>query len=198
MRTWGSTMAFLHRSLVRLSRVPAGVRRWPWRWLDPAADHVRSRPWLQNALTSVLSQAELVTRTRNLTLGIIHGDGAPVMVDSSTQRLSVIDWGAAMWGPLLYDVATAYWFSVIEHGLEPSLFDPFTRAYRDAAPIRNDEWQALDVFIRLRGIVQIFYFAWRCDNNIDTGLSPGDNERNLASAREKLEHLSINRHGAAF
>src|SRR5690242_13146565 len=33
MRIWGATMAFLHRSLVRLSRVPAGIRRWPWRWL---------------------------------------------------------------------------------------------------------------------------------------------------------------------
>jgi Ser/Thr protein kinase RdoA (MazF antagonist) len=198
MRTWGSTMALLHcillhHILLRLPRAPAGVRRWPWRWLDPAANHVVSRPWLRDALTSVLSQAEYVVTTRNLTLGIIHGDGAPVMVDSSTRRLSVIDWGAAMWGPLLYDVATAYWFSVIERGLGSSVFDGFMRAYLDAAPIKADESQSLDAFIRLRGIVLGFYFAWRCDNDIQTGLSPGDNELNLADIREKIERLLTDR-----
>jgi Ser/Thr protein kinase RdoA (MazF antagonist) len=190
MCTWGSTMAILHRALLRLPRIPAGVRRWPWRWLDPPADHVRSRPWLKDVLISVLSQAEQVTTTRNLTLGTIHGDGAPIIIDFSTKRLSVIDWGAAMWGPLLYDVASAYWFSVVERGLEPSVFDPFRRAYVDAAPVNDSEWQSLDVFIRLRGVVQGFYYAWRCDNNVQTGLNhPADNERNLTDAREKIERL---------
>jgi Ser/Thr protein kinase RdoA (MazF antagonist) len=141
MRTWGATMALLHRALLRLPHIPAGIRRWPWRWLDHTADHVRSRPWLQKALSIALAETERLTATRNLTLGLIHGDGAPVIIDSSTKRLSVIDWGAAMWGPLLYDIASAYWFSVIERGTNPSLFDPFARAYREAAPLNRAERQ---------------------------------------------------------
>jgi Ser/Thr protein kinase RdoA (MazF antagonist) len=188
MSAWGSTMALLHRALLRLSRVPAGVRRWPWQWLDPAADHVRSRPWLQNALTLAVSEAEKLPTTRELTLGIVHGDGAPVIADSVSNRFSVIDWGAAMWGPLLYDIASAYWFSVIERGCDPSVFKPFAQAYRDEGPLSAEEWQCLEVFIRLREVVQGFYYAWRCDNNIQTGLNyPGENEQKLAYAKEKIE-----------
>jgi hypothetical protein len=46
----------------------------------------------------------------------------------------------------------------------------------------------LPVFIRLRGAVQGFYFAWRCDNNIQTGLSyAGENEQKLEDVRQKIE-----------
>ncbi len=188
MHTWGATMARLHRALLLLPNVPVGVRRWPWRWLDHNADHVRSRPWLQSAITKAASQARKLTETRDLTLGIIHGDGAPVIQDSGTGRVSVIDWGAAMWGPLLYDVASAYWFSVIEPNLDPLVFEPFLKAYRDAALLNAQEWQDLPVFIRLRGAVQGFYFAWRSDNNIQTGLSyAGENEQKLEDVRQKIE-----------
>ena len=156
MRIWGSTMALLHRTLLRLPRIPGGVRRWPWRWLDPEADHVTSRPWLRATLRSALSQAERVVTNGNLTLGLIHGDGAPVMLESESQRVSVIDWGAAMWGPLLYDVATAYWFSVIEHGLDPSIFHSFMKAYRETAATKADDWRSLDAFVYLRGVIHGF------------------------------------------
>ena len=93
-----------------------------------------------------------------------------------------------MWGPLLYDVASAYWFSVIEPKLDPRVFEPFLKAYRDAALLNAQEWHHLPVFIRLRGAVQGFYFAWRCDNNIQTGLSyAGENEKKLEDVRQKIE-----------
>jgi hypothetical protein len=43
--------------LLRLPRGPAGVRLWPWRWLDYNAEHVRSRLWLRNTLIAAASQA---------------------------------------------------------------------------------------------------------------------------------------------
>ena len=188
MHTWGATMARLHGALLLLPNVPVGVRRWPWRWLDHNADHVRSRSWLRSAITKTASQARKLTEKRDLTLGIIHGDGAPVIQDSGTGRVSVLDWGAAMWGPLLYDIASAYWFSVIEPNLDPRVFEPFLKAYRDAALLNAQEWDYLPVFIRLRAAVQGFYFAWRCDNNIQTGLSyAGENERKLQDVRQKIE-----------
>jgi Ser/Thr protein kinase RdoA (MazF antagonist) len=188
MWIWGATMARLHTKLLRLPRAPAGVRRWPWPWLDYNAEHVRSRLWLRNALIAAASQARDLTEARDLTLGIIHGDGAPVIADSSTGRVSVVDWGAAMWGPLLYDVASAYWFSVVEPNLEPFVFEPFAKAYRDALPLNAAEWHSLPVFVRLRGAVQGFYFAWRCDNNIEIGLSYAEeNAQKLEDVRRKIE-----------
>ncbi len=188
MHTWGATMARLHHALLLVPNVPAGLKRWPWRWLDLDAAHVRSRPWLQSAIAAAASQARELAETRELTMGIIHGDGAPVMEDTGTGRVSVIDWGAAMWGPLLYDVATAWWFSVVEPGRDPQVFEPFADAYRDAAPLKAQEWDHLPVFIHLRGAVQGFYYAWRCDHDIQTGLNyAGENEQKLEDVRRKIE-----------
>lgn len=191
MHKWETTMARLHTALLRLRRVPPGIRRWPWRWLDYTADHVRARPWLQNVLISVLSEAEHLTTVRDLTLGIIHGDGAAVIADSSTNRLSVIDWGAVMWGPLLYDIAAAYWLSIIERRCDPLVFQPFAQAYREEGPLSSAEFAYLKLFVRLRGVVLAFYFAWRCDYNVQTGLSGShDNEHRLKHVREEMSFIS--------
>jgi Ser/Thr protein kinase RdoA (MazF antagonist) len=110
-----------------------------------------------------------------------------VIVDPATGQTSVIDWGAAMWGPLLYDVASAYWFSVVEPGLDAPAFDPFVTAYRDAGVIGDHEWRSLPAFVRLRAAVQAFYFAWRCDNDVLVGHSREQNQAKLGDARRFLE-----------
>jgi hypothetical protein len=66
----------------------------------------RSRPWLESALISAVWEAKHLP-ARNLALGIIHGDGAAVIEDPTANRISVIDRGTVMWGPLLYDIAVA-------------------------------------------------------------------------------------------
>ena len=36
----------------------------------------------------------------SLTQGVLHGDGAPVVVVAAGAP-AILDWGAALWGPLL-------------------------------------------------------------------------------------------------
>jgi Ser/Thr protein kinase RdoA (MazF antagonist) len=120
---------------------------------------------------------------RSLTLGIVHGDGASVLVDAASGQRAVIDWDAAMWGPLLYDVASARWFFQFRDGGDPADFAPFLEAYRERAPMSTDELGALDVFVRLRCAVQAFYFAWRIADDVRTGLAdPAENRRGLDDA----------------
>jgi Ser/Thr protein kinase RdoA (MazF antagonist) len=109
LRVWGETMGQAHSLLLTISRVPSGLRRWPWAWLDPAAEHLVHQDWVRSALMQTLAEVPDLEVTRQFTYGVLHGDGAPVRVAANGEP-SVIDWGAAMWGPLLYDVASACWF----------------------------------------------------------------------------------------
>jgi Ser/Thr protein kinase RdoA (MazF antagonist) len=187
MRTWGTVMARLHRAMAELPRVPPSLTKWPWPWLDPSSSIVAARPWLGEALSLVAGRARAVAQSRSLTAGVLHGDGAPVTVDQTSGRMSVLDWGAAMWGPLLYDIASAYWFAVVEPGLDPATFEPFVAAYREAGPLGDQEWRSLPLFVRLRAVVQAFYFAWRCDNDVLIGLTREQNLAKLDEARHWLE-----------
>jgi homoserine kinase type II len=139
----------------------------------------------------VLGELRQIEARRPLTLGVVHGDGASVLFDAATGTRAVIDWGAAMWGPLLYDVASARWLFQFHHGRDPQDFAPFLAAYRSQAPLPIDELAVLGLFVRLRCVVQAFYFSWRIANNIRTGLAdPSANQRGLDTARRSWEQLS--------
>ncbi|MFL5804576.1 MAG: phosphotransferase enzyme family protein [Roseiflexaceae bacterium] len=188
---WGQAMAQVHTLLRQIPDVPAGLPRWPWAWLDPTVDHLDVAAWVRPAVVSVLEELRRIEATRPLTLGVVHGDGASVLLDPATGARAVIDWGAAMWGPLLYDVASARWLFQFQHGHNPHDFGPFLAAYRGQAPLPAGELDALDLFVRLRCVVQAFYFSWRIANDIRTGLADSSaNQRGLDQARQAWEQLS--------
>jgi Ser/Thr protein kinase RdoA (MazF antagonist) len=190
LRIWGETMAQIHILQQQVTSIPDGLPRWPWAWLDPTAAYLGTEPWIRPMIERALEDVRAVETTRPLTIGIVHGDGASVLVDAPSNRRAVIDWGAAMWGPLLYDVASARWFFEFRDGAEPADFAPFLEAYRNRAPLPADELDALDVFVRLRCAVQAFYFSWRVANDIRMGLKdPSENQRGLDNARRSWELL---------
>jgi len=167
----GSTLARAHR-LLRGSRTPRGMSTWPWRWLDPLVieDHA-----LRAAATAAIERAEgLAPR---LTQGILHGDPAPEAFLRSGQFVAIIDWGAACYGPLLYDVASAVMYA------GPGVVD----AYRQGRAVVDAELGSLDVFVAFRWAVQAWYFSSRIERGDLTGLtSTAENEKGLNDARRNL------------
>ena len=141
-------------------------------------------------IEQALKEIRKLEMARSLTLGIVHGDGAPVLVDAASGQRAVIDWGAAMWGPLLYDVASARWFFQFRDQGDPADFAPFLDAYRDRGPMPAEELGDLDIFVRLRCAVQAFYFAWRIADDVRIGLAdPAENRRGLDDAYRAWQQL---------
>jgi homoserine kinase type II len=187
---WGETMGQVHTLLLSAPSIPQGLPRWPWAWLDPAIEYLAVEPWVRPAIEQALDEVWQLEATHSLTLGLVHGDAAPVLVDRATGERAVIDWGAAMWGPLLYDVASARWFFEFEYRRRKSDLAPFLEAYRAAGPLPAAELDALDALVRLRCAVQALYFSWRIADDVRTGLAdPAENQRGLDKARMAWERL---------
>lgn len=104
IRLVGTTLGRVHVAL-RGVRVD-GIR--PLRGIDLSADYMGVREWIRPAVAAVLGEyAEL--DPDSLTSGFLHSDPAPeaFRIDRSTGVVGLIDWGAALSGPLLYDLASA-------------------------------------------------------------------------------------------
>ncbi|TCO34593.1 homoserine kinase type II [Kribbella steppae] len=131
--------------------------------------------WIRPAVEGAM---EGVRRLGPLTWGWLHGDPSPEafmrLQDGAT---ALIDWGAAMHGPVLYDVASAVMYVNGPGSVVP--------AYLKERPELRDEVEAgLDAFLQVRYAVQAGYFAWRCSNDVRTGIAdPAENRKGLADAR---------------
>jgi Ser/Thr protein kinase RdoA (MazF antagonist) len=167
----GETLGRAHSLLVE-APVPAGLDRWPWGWLDAS---VIGEPDLRQAAAVAIETAERLAPT--VTHGILHGDPAPEAFLAYGPEVAMIDWGAAVHGPLLYDVASA-WMYTEERVIE---------AYARSAPIGRGELAGVDVFLAFRWAVQAWYFSDRLRRGDLTGLGGDeDNDKGLSDARRGL------------
>lgn len=166
----GATLGRVH-GLLRDAPVPEGMDRWPWPWLDAS---VIAEPALRSAAASAIGVAEGLAPS--LTHGILHGDPAPEAFLDADGDIGLIDWGASVHGPLLYDVASAWMYT----RQDPRLIE----AYAQSGPLSRDELAHTSEFLAFRWAVQAWYFSTRLASNDLTGLeSQADNERGLADAR---------------
>ena len=172
----GETLGHAHTLLVGAS-VPDGLRRWPWVWFDPA---VIEEPGLRAAATEAAATAEALATT--LTHGILQGDPAPEAFLVDGQDVALIDWGSAVHGPLLFDLASALMYTnerVIE-------------AYARTGPLEEGELVHVPAFLAYRWVVQAWYFSDRIRRHDLTGLeSEADNEKGLNDARRALLRSSL-------
>jgi Ser/Thr protein kinase RdoA (MazF antagonist) len=158
-----------------ISREPAGdLENWLRlvTQLDPWLD---LEPWIRPAVESALRG---VRRLGPLTWGWLHGDPAPeAFLRQSDGTVGLIDWGGAMHGPVLYDVASA-----VMYVDGPGVVVP---AYLEERPeLRGEVAAGLDAFLQVRYAVQAAYFAWRCSNDVRTGIAdPAENRKGLDDAR---------------
>ena len=193
LRIWGATMGRFHNLLQGMPEVPAGMPRWPWAWFDPTAEHLGVESWIRPAIEQSLSELHDLERALPLTLGIVHGDGAYPLVDRATGAVAVIDWGAAMWGPLLYDLGSAYWYFQFGQDEPAKAFAPFLEAHARHCPLPPEELAAIGVFARMRCAVQALYFSWRIANDIGTGQADAaaENQEGLDDARRTWEQMAL-------
>jgi Ser/Thr protein kinase RdoA (MazF antagonist) len=181
-RLIGDTLARVHRVL-RNREVPGAQR---FHWVDPAAAHLELRPWLRPAVTAAVDAlTALQARERAWPQGLLHADPAPeaFRLDPASAQCAIIDWGSALYGPLLYDLASA----VMYLG-GPTSAAAMIDAYQ-AAPLLSGREIAdgLPVMLRFRWGVQADYFAWRITANDLTGITgPEENEKGLEDARLAL------------
>jgi homoserine kinase type II len=191
LKLWGAAMGQFHSLLQQMPDIPAGLPRWPWTWLDPMADHVQIESWIGPAIEEVRELIRRLEDQRPLTLGIVHGDGGYPLVERTTGAVSVIDWGAAMYGPLLYDLGSAYWYFQFGQTDAAQAFAPFLEVYHQNGPLPVEELTAVPLFARMRCAVQGFYFSWRIANDVMIGLADAaENQQGLDDARRTWEQMS--------
>ncbi len=167
----GGTLARVHH-LLRDVRVAGEVGM---DWVDPATAHLGLRPWLREAVAGAVRD---LAAAGPLTTGLLHADPAP---EAFIGAGGLIDWGVAMRGPLLYDVASALMY-LGEDG------PAFLSAYRAGGTVPDAELRdALPVLLRFRYAVQADYFARRIATGDMTGIADdADNEQGLEDARRAL------------
>ena len=131
--------------------------------------------WIRPAVEGAM---EGVRRLGPLTWAWLHGDPAPeAFMRQADGTVALIDWGAAMHAPVLYDVASAVMYLNSSNRVVP--------AYLSRRPELTGEVEAgLDAFLQVRYAVQAGYFAWRCSNDVRTGIAdPAENRKGLNDAR---------------
>jgi len=136
----GSTLGLVHAAL-RDVRPPPTADRWPWPWLDPG--EIRDAD-LRAAATRAVKRANDLGPA--MTHGMLHGDPAPEAFIDRGATTALIDWGASVHGPLLYDVASAVMYA--GRTVLPG--------YAATGPLTREELEHLDAFRALRWAVQ----AW--------------------------------------
>jgi Ser/Thr protein kinase RdoA (MazF antagonist) len=179
-RTMGRTLAHVHRALVG-AEIPEVDR---FHWLDPRASHLSVRPWVRPAIETALAEWERIP-PRSLTWSLLHTDPAPEAFrwDADAGVCGLIDWDLGMFGPLMYDVASA----VMYLG-GPQRAGPFLSAYLAEEVIALAELErSMPAMLRLRWAVQADYFARRIATDDLTGIDgSADNEQGLDDARRGL------------
>jgi homoserine kinase type II len=176
----GTTLANVHRALADYKVETANH----FHWVDPAAEYLSLRPWLRPAITAALRDLDNA-RPGGMSSGLLHADPAPgaFRFDPSTGRCGVIDWSYALYGPLLYDLASA-----VMYVGGPDHAQQLIQAYLAQGTLGPAEVQhGLAPMLRFRWAVQANYFAWRIAENNLTGITgPEENEKGLEDARQSL------------
>jgi homoserine kinase type II len=145
-------------------------------------EYLDYEPWIRSVVQNALDGVRELAAEQELSWAGLHGDPAPeAFLQQPSGEVALIDWGGAMTGPALYDLASAVMY------LEGAQVD-LVAAYLAERPESAAEVSAgLMPFLRFRWAVQASYFAWRCATDVRTGLSDDDgNAKGLADARRSF------------
>jgi Ser/Thr protein kinase RdoA (MazF antagonist) len=172
---WGDRLGRAHQALTGFAHpgLPA------WHWVRLEAVHLGMAAWLRPAVARAVQALEKLQVTDRLTFGTLHGDPAcgAFLLDQATGRVGIIDWGSAVSGPLVYDLASAVMYAGgIEHAT--GLVDAY--AATGMVPMAEIE-AALPTLLNFRWAVQADFFAHRVmrENN-------EENRKGLQDAHEAL------------
>lgn len=180
-RVIGETLARAHGALAGVD--PAGLGSW--HWIDPDAAHLDVQDWVRPAVRAVVEEHETIVPLLK-TWGGQHGDPAPEAFRRSRVdgRCGLIDWGSGVYGPLLYDLASA-----VMYVGGPQQADELIASYRSSGPVGDAEVEAcLAPLLRFRWAAQADYFARRITDGDLTGIP--DATANLVGLEDARRHLN--------
>ena len=183
-RLSGRTLGRVHQAVRDVSVTPVDQ----FHWVDTQAAHLAVRSWVQPLVAAAVAAYEV--DHSSLSSGRLHCDPAPeaFRLDHTTGVCGLIDWSAAVHGPLLYDLASAVMYvGGTDHA------DCLIETYLESRTVTEAELaHGLPMMLRFRWAVQADYFARRLATDDLTGIaSAADNEKGLADARHWLVRLSI-------
>jgi homoserine kinase type II len=184
-RLIGRTLGRVHEALRDVLMAP--VDRF--HWVDAQAAHLAVRSWVQPSVAAAVAAYEAVGPSF-FSWGLLHCDPAPeaFRLDQVTGVCGLIDWSAAVSGPLLYDLASAVMYV---GGADQA--DCLIETYLESRTVTRAEVEhGLLTMLRFRWAVQADYFARRLATGDLTGItSSADNEKGLEDARQWLVRLSV-------
>lgn len=179
-RLIGSTLARVHSVLIGADAPSAGH----FHWLDPIAEHLDVEPWVRPAVVKAIGAYDDLA-PRSLTWGYLHSDPAPeaFVFDRRTATCGVIDWDTGLFGPLMYDLASA-----VMYVGGPNHASALLDAYSASGVVSREELgRSLAPMLRLRWAIQADYFARRIAANDLTGIpDAAGNQIGLDDARHAL------------
>ena len=173
----GTTLARVHNALAGV--IVDDVEQF--HWVDSAADHLAVRPWIRESVAAAVETLDEVGPR-----GLLHTDPAPeaFRLDRDGGVCGLIDWSIGLYGPLLYDIASA-----VMYAGGPSRAGALLCAYLDHTDLVEEAVieTGLPSMVRFRWAVQADYFAQRIATGDLTGIaSAGENEKGLEDARRAL------------
>ncbi|MFC7622112.1 phosphotransferase enzyme family protein [Microlunatus sp. GCM10028923] len=146
-------------------------------------DFLDIEPWIRPVVENALEAVRVDHAKVPLTWAGLHGDPSPSAFLVRGDDTGLIDWGATMHGPALYDLASAAMYlgwsnSGQDTEAARSRGEALVAAYLKARPsMINEVRRGLALYLRLRLCVQAGYFAWRCANEVRTGIRSEDENR---------------------
>jgi homoserine kinase type II len=183
-RLIGRTLGRVHAALRDVSVVSADR----FHWVDAQAAHLGVRSWVRPSVAAAVAAYDAVDPSV-FSWGLLHGDPAPeaFRLGQVTGACGLIDWSAAISGPLLYDLASAVMYV---GGVDRA--DCLIETYLESRTVTRAEIaHGLPTMLRFRWAVQADYFARRLATGDLTGItSSADNEKGLDDARQWLARLS--------
>lgn len=183
MRLAGETLGAVHTALVG-TPPPPDILRWDHLdvMMSAEAPFLEDKPWIQQAMREAHE-----TVSGKVTMGVLHADASMNTFRVKPDSMGLFDWGEVMYGPFLFDVATA--LSYLDKSVDVG---PLLRGYMAKAPVSRSELAFIGTLLKFRAAAEAWIYARRewVGNNIGnlgdlTNANLLDRARkNLASAEE--------------
>lgn len=159
--------------------------------LEANKKYMPDNEYIQHQYKDWEQEIELLPK-EHLTKAIIHGDVGPKdFFFKDGEYTGIIDFNAASLDFLLFDLAPMMMYCDLIQPEREKQYLSFMTNYLETSPIQKDELNCLDIILRTRWFVQIFYHQYRYVEGITQGLDTDASEENLEGVVDGENRLKV-------